>query len=93
MPFNVSGTENTKIKLDDFTITNSKKEKLLGIIFDDKLEYQYNIENLCKKASCRVLLLLSICHKRKLYSMPFLSHSLATALWFACVIAEHSIAK
>ena len=28
----VSGTENAKIKLDDFTITNSKKEKLRGII-------------------------------------------------------------
>ena len=33
----VSGTENAKIKLDDFTITNSNKEKLLGVIFDDRL--------------------------------------------------------
>ena len=33
----VSGSENAKIKLDDFTITNSKKEKLFGIIFNDKL--------------------------------------------------------
>ena len=44
----VSGSENAKIKLDDFTITNSKKEKLFGIIFDDKLKFQYHIENLCK---------------------------------------------
>ena len=29
--FIVSGTENAKIQVDDFTITNSKKEKLLGI--------------------------------------------------------------
>ena len=43
----VSGTENAKIKLDDFTITNSEKEKLLGIIFDDKLSFQCRIENLC----------------------------------------------
>ena len=43
----VSGTENAKIKLDDFTITNSEKEKLPGIIFDDKLSFQYRIENLC----------------------------------------------
>ena len=47
----VNGTENSKIKLDEFTITKSKKEKLLGIIFDDKLEFRYHIENLCKKAS------------------------------------------
>ena len=50
----VSGTENTKIKLDDFTITNSKKEKLLGIIFDDKLTFQYHIENLCKKVRLKL---------------------------------------
>ena len=50
----VSGTENTKIKLDDFTITNSKEEKLLGIIFDDKLTFQYYIENLRKKARLKL---------------------------------------
>ena len=31
----VGGTQNAKIKLDDFTITNSKKEKLLCIPFGD----------------------------------------------------------
>ena len=50
----VSGSENAKINLDDFTITNSKKEKLLGIIFDDKLKFQYHIENFCKKASLKL---------------------------------------
>ena len=49
----VSGTENAKIKLDGFAITNSKKGKLLGIIFDDKLKFQYHIENLCKKTSLK----------------------------------------
>ena len=50
----VSGTKNAKIKLDDFTFTNSKKEKLLGIIFDDKSKFQYHIENLCKEASLKL---------------------------------------
>ena len=50
----VSGTVNAKIKLDDFTITNSKQKKLLGIIFDDKLKFQYHIENLCKKMSLKL---------------------------------------
>ena len=40
--------------LDDFTITNSKKEKLFGIIFDDKLKFQYHIEHLCKKAKLKL---------------------------------------
>ena len=49
----VSGTENAKIKLDDLIITNSKKENLLGIIFNHELKFQYHIENLCKKASLK----------------------------------------
>ena len=44
-----------KVKwMDGFTITNSKKEKLLGIIFDDKLKFQYHIGNLRKKASLKI---------------------------------------
>ena len=56
----VSGTKNAKIELDDFTSTNSKKEKLLGIIFDDKLKFQFHIENLCKKASLKLRALLLV---------------------------------
>lgn len=37
----VSSTENAKIKLNDFTIANPKKEKILCIIFDDRLKCQY----------------------------------------------------
>ena len=50
----VSGTENVKTKLDDFTITNSKKENLLGIIFDDTLYFQYHNEILCKKVDSKI---------------------------------------
>ena len=52
--FIISGTENAKIKVDDFTTTNSKKEKLFGIIFDDKLKFQCHIENLRKRASLKL---------------------------------------
>ena len=48
-----NGTENKKIKLDYVTITISKKEKFLGIIFDDRLKFQYHTENVCKKASLK----------------------------------------
>ena len=50
----VSGTENAKTKLDGFTITNSKKEKLLGIIFDDTWYFQYHNEILCKKTDSKI---------------------------------------
>ena len=69
--FIVSGTEDAKIQVNDFTITNSKKEKLLGIISDDKLKCQYHIENLRKKASLklsslsRVALFVDLPRKKK----------------------------
>ena len=44
-----------KVKwMDGFIITNSKKEKLLGIIFDDKLKFQYHIWKLCKNVSLKI---------------------------------------
>ena len=93
----VSGTENAKIKLDDFTITNSKTEKLRGIIFDDKLKFQYHIENFCRKTSSKLSALSRVTPfvnpPQKIYSMTFFSHSLATALWFRSAIAEHSLTK
>ena len=55
-----SGTENVKINLDDVTIRNSKKGKLFGIIFDNKLKFKYHIENLCKKASVKLIALLRV---------------------------------
>ena len=72
----VSGTEDIKIKLDDFTIANSEKEKLLSIIFDDRLKFQYLIENLCKKVSLKLSALSRVAPfvdlaQRKFYSTSF----------------------
>ena len=91
----VSGIVEQKLSWMTLPLQIQKKEILLGIIFDDRLKFQYHNENVCKKAKahCLVLLLLLIYHKRKFYSMPFFSHSLVTALWFGCVIAEYSITK
>ena len=53
-PLFISGPENVKIILNDFTIINSKKEKLLCTFFDDGLKFRYIIENMCKKASLKL---------------------------------------
>ena len=50
-----SGSENAKIKLDDVTITKSKKEKLLGIIFDDKLRCETEMYKLAKGISPTIM--------------------------------------
>ena len=57
---NASGIENAKIKHDEFNITNSKKEKLLGIIFDNRLGFQFHIENLRQKESLKLSALLLV---------------------------------
>ena len=93
-----SGTENVKIKLDDFTFTNSKKERLHGIIFHNNLKFQYHIKNLCKQSSLKLSLLPSVnpfvdLPQNNILFDAFFSHSLATALWHGFVIAEYSITK
>ena len=41
----------TSVNINDFQITNSIEEKLLGINFDRELSFENNISSLCKKAS------------------------------------------
>ena len=50
----VSTNNTAKIKIGNFHITNSKSEKLLGVIFDHKLSFDDHISELCKKASRKI---------------------------------------
>ena len=55
---------NTKGKLtaniSNFKITNSKKEKLLGVTIDKDLTFESHIESLCSKASQKLYALLRV---------------------------------
>ena len=68
----VSGTKNTKMKLDHFTNTNSQKEKLLCIIFSNRLKFQYHV---WKKASLSEahyrMWLLSPIYQKEYFIIPF----------------------
>ena len=48
----VSTNSNVKMKIGNSDITNSKKEKLLGVKFDHKLSFHDHVSELCEKA-CR----------------------------------------
>ena len=89
----VSDIENPKIKQDDFTTSNSKKKRLLGIIFDDRLKFQFYIElaqkvSLKLSALSRVAPLVDLLQKNILLNVFF---RLATALWFGCAILNSRI--
>ena len=45
----VSTNDNVKIRIGNFQIENTKRAKLLGIQFDNKLSFDYHLSEICKK--------------------------------------------
>ena len=48
---NYANSNKSKIKINEINIESSPKEKLLGVILDDQLNFKSQMSNLCKKAS------------------------------------------
>ena len=47
----VSSNKATEIQIGDFSIKNSENEKLLGVHIDSNLNFDFHVNQLCKKAS------------------------------------------
>ena len=47
----VSTNVNVAIRIGNFRIENTKRKKLLGIKFDNKVSFDYHLSEICKKAS------------------------------------------
>ena len=47
----VSSKGDVAIRTENFQIGNTKREKLLGIQFNNKLSFDYHLSEVCKKAS------------------------------------------
>ena len=47
-------TLNEKFVYDNIEMKNSKEEKILGVIIDNKLRFKSHVKNLCKKASQKI---------------------------------------
>ena len=45
----VSSDKSCTAKIEDFSIKNSTREKLLGVKFDSKLSFENHVTSLCKK--------------------------------------------
>ena len=50
----VSSSGKIKMELDNFKTDNSTYEKLLGVHFDNRLNFDYHISGLCKKAGKKI---------------------------------------
>ena len=66
----LSSNENCNALIGNYTIENSKQQKLLGVLLDNNLSFEKHINNLCTKASqklsalCRVSSFMSTGQKR-----------------------------
>ena len=47
----INTDENVALKIKNETITNSSNEKLLGILFNNKFDFDEHVTSLCRKAS------------------------------------------
>ena len=47
----INTDENVALKIKNETITNSSNEKLLGILFNNKFDFDKHVTSLCRKAS------------------------------------------
>ena len=56
----VSSKEKVAIKIGSHEITNSKREKLLGVHLDSGLSFDCHISEICQKASCKVCALARV---------------------------------
>ena len=80
----VSFDERCTAKIEDFSIKNSTKEKLLGVKFDSNLSFESRITSLCKKASQNLHALARISHYTDLNKRRNLMKSFITSQFCYC---------
>ena len=84
----VSTNESVAIKIGNFQIENTKREKLLRIQFDNKLYLDYHLPEICEKASRklyalgRVILYMNLSKRKILMNVFFNSQfSYCPLIW------------
>ena len=73
----LSAQNDANIQISNTTINCSKSQKLLGLVFDNKLKFDKHIENICQKANrklnalARVTNYMELTKKRTLMNAVF----------------------
>ena len=74
MPFLVIRNYKASANINQFAITSSKNEKLLGISIDTRLSFENHITSLCKKASQKLHAQEQVIIWTSKYEDPVLKH-------------------
>ena len=83
-----SSTSPTEIQIESTIISSVKRVKLLGVHIDGRLDFDYHVNQICKKASKKIHALSRVCkymdqNKRRMLMKAFimLQFSYCIALW------------
>ena len=80
----LSNTKDLKINVWDESISNSRKEKLLGVTIDSKLSFEEHVEDLCKKASQKINALARLATYMNLEQRKLILNSFITSHFSYC---------
>ena len=75
----LTGKENVGIDVGNVVIKNSRKEKLLGVFFDEKATFGYHIENICIKAGRKLQTLARIAPYMDLSKRKYLMNAFSNS--------------
>ena len=80
----LSKNENFEENINENRICNSRFEKLLGVIFDNQLNFNHNISKICKTASTKLHAIAGVSHYMDEDKKTILSNSYFSSQFNYC---------
>ena len=71
----INTDENIALKIKNETVTNSSNQKLLGILFNNKFDFDEHVTLLCRKASQKLNALARVAHYMNLVQRRFIMNA------------------
>ena len=83
----INTDENVALKIKNETITNSSNEKLLGILFNNKFDFDEHVTSLCRKASQKLNALARVAHYMNLAQRSLIANAFIFSQFGYCPLA------
>ena len=80
----LTSREETSIRIEETTIKNSSSKKLLGVLIDNKLTFNYYVSKLCKEVSQEIHALVRASNCMSKEKLRILMNTLFTSQFVYC---------